>query len=107
VLPIAARLGERRAAEAAAHADDPPTWQVHEAMVGLAFDFQEAREADEAVRVRERRVQELGGGAEEARRRRGTATRATRGAGAAAVERKKSETRAQYKRRIHRQHKER
>jgi hypothetical protein len=65
-LPFAARLAERRWAEAAAHANDPPPWQVHEAMVGLAFDFQEVREVDEAVRVRERRVQELD---EELRRR--------------------------------------
>lgn len=40
-LPIAARLGARLAAEAAVEArrNDPPTWQGHEAMVGLAFDF--------------------------------------------------------------------
>jgi hypothetical protein len=59
VLSIAARLAERRWAEAAAHADDPPTWQVHEAMVGLALDMREVREVDEVVRVKEARVAEL------------------------------------------------
>jgi hypothetical protein len=59
VLPIAARLAKRRASKAAAHQHDLPPLQVHEAMVGLALDFQEVREVDEAVRVREERVREL------------------------------------------------
>jgi hypothetical protein len=76
-LPFAARLAERRAAEVALRENDPPPWQVHEAMVGLAFDFQEVREADEAVRRREARVAEL----EEELRRRGSGAENESGGG--------------------------
>jgi hypothetical protein len=62
VLPIAARLGERRAAQlAAVERSAGTTWREHERMVHLAFDVRDLREAEEAVRVRERRVQELEG----------------------------------------------
>lgn len=67
VLPIAARLAQRRAAEVAAREGEPPPWQVHEAMVHLALDFQEVREIEARVAAQERRVLEL----EEALRARG------------------------------------
>jgi hypothetical protein len=67
-LPFAARLAERRWAEAAARARSAgTTWREHERMVKLAFDFQDMRAAEEGVRVREARVEEL----EEELRRRG------------------------------------
>ena len=72
VLPIAARHGARLEARVAARPHAPPPWQMHEAMVELAFDFQDVRAAEEGVRVRQRRVQELeeqlqarGGGTED------------------------------------------
>jgi hypothetical protein len=53
---MAVRLGVRLEARVAALSR---MWQVHEAMVRLAFDFQEMREVEEGVRARERRVEEL------------------------------------------------
>jgi electron transfer flavoprotein alpha/beta subunit len=37
----------------------PAWWERHEMVVHLAFDFQDLRAAEEAVRIRERRVEEL------------------------------------------------
>jgi hypothetical protein len=37
----------------------PPLWRMHEAVVRLALDLQEVREAEEGVRAREARVLEL------------------------------------------------
>jgi hypothetical protein len=60
VLPIVARFAERREAELARrNRSGAMHWRAHEDMVGLAFDFKELREAEEAVRVREARVQKL------------------------------------------------
>jgi ankyrin repeat protein len=68
VLPIAARLGERRWREVRRRERSAgTTWQEHDETVQLAFDFKELREAEEGVRARERRVEEL----EEELRRRG------------------------------------
>jgi hypothetical protein len=55
-LRAAARVGTRLER---AVAELPPVWQVHEGMVKLAFDFQEAREDDVAVAALERRAHEL------------------------------------------------
>jgi hypothetical protein len=71
VFPIAARLAERRWAEVrAVERCAGTTWQEHDETVQLAFDVRELREAEEAVRVREMRVEELEG---ELRRRGGEA----------------------------------
>jgi hypothetical protein len=70
-LPLAARLVERREAELARrNRSAAMQWRAHEDMVGLAFDFQDLRAAEEGVRRREMRVQEL----EEELRRRGIGT---------------------------------
>jgi hypothetical protein len=68
-LPHAARLGARLQARAAARKGQSAGWRTHDAMVRLALDFQEVREAEEGVRAREARVAELeralgGGGGE-------------------------------------------
>jgi ankyrin repeat protein len=60
LLPQLARHAGRLEGQAKGHAASAgKAWRWHEAMVGLAFDFQEAREADEAVAAAERRVREL------------------------------------------------
>jgi ankyrin repeat protein len=60
VMPIAARLGMRLAAEMDARGISPATfWRAEEAIIGLAFDSLELREAEAAVRRREARVAEL------------------------------------------------
>jgi hypothetical protein len=59
-LPFAARLAERLDSQVARrNRSGAMQWRAHEDMVGLAFDFQEMREADEAVARREAQVKEL------------------------------------------------
>jgi ankyrin repeat protein len=68
LLPIAARLAERRSNQLARrNRSGAMHWRAHEDLVGLAFDFQDLRAAEEGVRRREARVAEL----EEKLRRRG------------------------------------
>jgi ankyrin repeat protein len=60
VLPMAARLGERREKQLKKCVPELTTsWRAHEAYVKLAFDSLELREAEEGVRRREARVAEL------------------------------------------------
>jgi ankyrin repeat protein len=60
VLPVAARLIRWQDAELVRRErSGAMCWQAHDAIVGLAFDFLEMREAEEAVARRERRVEEL------------------------------------------------
>jgi hypothetical protein len=59
MLPMAMERGDELEEELAERPHLPTTWRGHEAMVKLAFDFRDAREADERVRATERRVEEL------------------------------------------------
>jgi ankyrin repeat protein len=60
VLPFAARLAARREAKLARrNRSGAMHWRAHEDLVGLAFDFQDTRAAEEGVRRREVRVAEL------------------------------------------------
>jgi hypothetical protein len=61
ILPIAASLGERQEAEMAARRSESRRWRAHEAIVGLAFDQQELRDAERAVEARCARLRELEG----------------------------------------------
>jgi hypothetical protein len=61
VLPIAAEHAERREQELAERRElaEPCTWRAHEAMVGLALDMGELRQAAQAVEERQARVAAL------------------------------------------------
>jgi hypothetical protein len=59
MLSMAAERGDELEEELAERPHLPMTWRGHEGMVKLAFDFCDAREADERVRATERGVEEL------------------------------------------------
>jgi hypothetical protein len=59
VLPIAAALSARQEAELAARRAEPCSWRGHEAMVGLALDFGELKEAEQEEEDKQQRVLEL------------------------------------------------
>jgi ankyrin repeat protein len=59
VLARVARVGARVGPRAGARARAEPTWRTQGAVLRLALDHREAREADEGVRAREARVREL------------------------------------------------
>jgi hypothetical protein len=58
-LPILARRYQRLEAELAARKSESRRWRAHDCFVQLAFDFRDAREADEAEAAARARVIEL------------------------------------------------
>jgi hypothetical protein len=58
-LSLAARRADELEAQAAAKPYQTMTWRGHEAMVKLAFDMRDKREAGERARATKRRVEEL------------------------------------------------
>jgi len=59
LLPIAAAHAQRQQAEMAARRSEALRWRAHDALVGLALDKQEEREAEGLVAAKRRRAAEL------------------------------------------------